>query len=78
MTPHFKPDCVYLNFLPRFPGMRRYKRMTQPKISFNGDRQRHEDRPSHGYVRHRVHQIREDVGVGVRGDEKSSADVNTI
>ena len=57
--------------------MRRYKRMTQPEVSFDGDRQRHEDRPGHGNVRERVHQVREDVGVRVRGNEKSSAEVKS-
>ena len=52
--------------------------MTQPEISFDGDRQRHEDRPGHGDVRHRVHEVREDVCVRVRRNEKSSAEVNTI
>jgi len=46
--------------------------MTQPEVSLDGDRQRHEDRPGHGDVRHRVHEVREDVGVRIRRNEKSS------
>jgi hypothetical protein len=46
--------------------------MTQPEVSLDGDCQRHEDRPGHGDVRHRMHEVRKDVSVRIRRNEKSS------
>lgn len=49
--------------------------MTKTHVSLYGDGQGHEYRSRHGDVRHRMHEIGEDVGVGVCGHEESSEHV---